>query len=384
MTIRVVELFAGIGAQAEALKELGLDYKVVATSDIDKHANIGYEAIHGSVNNLGDITKIDSLPPCDLLTYSWPCQSLSIAGKQSGMVEGSGTTSSLLWEVGRLLRDLKNRGQLPKILVAENVDAVLNRNNIKEFKRWISTLKTIGYTSSYTIMNAKDYGTPQNRKRMFMVSTLNLGTFIFPDPNPDGRILRDILEDNVPDSFFLSPERLATFERHKERNDAKGNGFGFDIHIIVNEKEERERGDCAQAVSTIADRYCQTWVGIPKIAGNLNNPHTLEQHNRIYDDDGVAPTIFTPHGCDQSPKIETSDLRIRYLTPRECLRLQAFPDEAIDKLYSVLRKTALYKVAGNSIAVCCLKAIFKGIYIDKSFYKCSLDGWLENGMPPSI
>lgn len=109
MTIRVIELFSGIGAQAEALKELGLDYEVVATSDISKKANIGYEAIHGPVNNLGDITKIEHLPECDLLTYSYPCVSISTAGKREGLEEGSGTESALVWEVGRLLKDMRER-----------------------------------------------------------------------------------------------------------------------------------------------------------------------------------------------------------------------------------------------------------------------------------
>lgn len=103
--IRCFEAFAGIGAQAEALKELGLDYEVVGISDIDKHAISGYEAIHGPVKNYGDITKIEHLPECDLLTYSWPCTSISLAGKREGMTEGSGTASSLLWEVGRLLHE---------------------------------------------------------------------------------------------------------------------------------------------------------------------------------------------------------------------------------------------------------------------------------------
>lgn len=135
MTIRVFEAFSGIGAQAEALKELGLDYEVVGTSDIDKHANAGYEAIHGPVKNYGDITKIEHLPECDLLTYSYPCTSISLAGKREGMVEGSGTASSLLWEIGRLLKDMQERGVLPEILLMENVDAVLNRVNKPEFDR---------------------------------------------------------------------------------------------------------------------------------------------------------------------------------------------------------------------------------------------------------
>ena len=152
--LRVIELFSGIGAQAEALKELGLDYEVVATSDIDKHANLGYEAIHGKVNNLGDITKIEHLPECDLLTYSYPCTSISLAGKREGMVEGSGTASSLLWEVGRLLADMNERKILPEVLLMENVDAVLNKVNKPEFDRWCNILSEMGYCNSYTIMNA--------------------------------------------------------------------------------------------------------------------------------------------------------------------------------------------------------------------------------------
>ena len=244
--LRVIELFSGIGAQAEALKELGLDYEVVATSDIDKHANLGYEAIHGKVNNLGDITKIEHLPECDLLTYSYPCTSISLAGKREGMVEGSGTASSLLWEVGRLLADMNERKILPEVLLMENVDAVLNKVNKPEFDRWCNILSEMGYCNSYTIMNAKDYGTPQNRKRIFMVSTLTMGEFVFPDPCPDGRVLRDVLEQDVPESYFLSEKRLATFKRHKERNDAKGNGFGFKVHEITDEERERERKGIVQ------------------------------------------------------------------------------------------------------------------------------------------
>lgn len=239
--IRVVELFSGIGAQVEALKELGIEHEVIATSDIDKHANKGYEAIHGKVNNLGDVTKIEHLPDCDLLTYSYPCTSVSVAGKREGMLEGSGTASALLWEVGRLLEDMRERDALPEVLLMENVDAVLNALNRAEFNRWIATLDAMGYCSSYRILNAKDYGTPQNRKRCFMVSTRTLGKFEFPKPCPDGRVLRDILEQDVPESYYLSEKRLRTFIAHAERNTAKGNGFGFKVHALTDEYEERER-----------------------------------------------------------------------------------------------------------------------------------------------
>ena len=301
MTIRVIELFSGIGAQHQALKELGLDFEIVGTSEIDKHAIRGYEAIHGPVNNLGDITKIERLPECDLLTYSYPCTSISISGKREGMVEGSGTASSLLWEVGRLLKIAKEDGILPEVLVMENVDAVLNKENIGEFQRWVAQLGDLGYTSSYTIMNAKDYGTPQNRRRIFMVSTLTLGVFIFPEPCPDGRVLRDVLEENVPEEFFLSDERLKTFKRHKERNDAKGNGFGFKVHDIENEKESY-----SAAITMNADRYCSTWIGIRDkngmiLKGELD-ASKIESANRVYGSDGVSPTVTTkPAGSLSNP-----------------------------------------------------------------------------------
>lgn len=328
MTIRVIELFSGIGAQAEALKELGLDYEVVATSDIDKHANLGYEAIHGKANNLGDITRIEHLPECDLLTYSYPCTSISLAGKREGMKEGSGTASSLLWEVGRLLKDMEERGCLPEVLLMENVDAVLNRVNRPEFDRWCGILADMGYCNSYQIMNAKDYGTPQNRKRIFMVSTLTMGEFIFPEPCPDGRVLRDVLEDDVPESYFLSEKRLATFKRHKERNDAKGNGFGFKIHEINDEQRERAEGDVSASVTNYADRYCATWLGLPEkdakdkgiqITGRLTD-YDYNQSGKVYDPDGVSSTIRTPTGGGVIPKIEiTGELDRKFVQERDVI-----------------------------------------------------------------
>lgn len=106
--LRVIELFAGIGAQASALEKLGIEF-TSTVAEIDDKAYLGYCAIHGDTPNLGDITKIEHLPECDLLTYSSPCQDISVAGEKRGMVEGSGTRSSLLWEVGRLLEDMRER-----------------------------------------------------------------------------------------------------------------------------------------------------------------------------------------------------------------------------------------------------------------------------------
>lgn len=255
--IRVVELFAGIGAPHQALENLGIPHEIVAISEIDKHAIAGYNAIHGEAPNLGDIRKIEHLPECDLITYSFPCQDLSVAGNKKGMAEGSDTCSSLLWEVGRLLHDMAERNVLPEVLLMENVDAILNKKNIDQFRKWIMTLNAMGYTSSYAVMNAKDYGIPQNRKRCFMVSTLTFGELMFPSGFPLELRLKDMLEDDVDESYYLSPERIAKFEEHRKRNEAKGNNFGWKP---LDPERERELSTPSRTILTdthqgIGSRY---------------------------------------------------------------------------------------------------------------------------------
>ncbi len=230
--IRMVELFAGIGSQAMALRRLGIPY-TSTVCEIDAKAYASYCAIHGETPNLGDIAQVEHLPDCDLLTYSFPCQDLSVAGLGKGMERGSGTRSSLLWEVGRLLDDAADREALPEVLLMENVDAILNRKNISAFMEWVAKLRTMGYTNSWQVMNAKDHGVPQSRKRCFMVSTLHMGRFVFPEGVPLTRCLRDVLEDDVDESFYLSEERIAKYQRHRER-DGKGTS-----EIIVTGKEDR-------------------------------------------------------------------------------------------------------------------------------------------------
>lgn len=498
MTLRVVELFAGIGAQAQALENLGLDF-ASTVCEIDEKAYKSYCAIHGDTPNLGDITKVDHLPECDLLTYSFPCQDLSIAGCQRGMKQGSGTRSSLLWEVGRLLDDAKEREREPEVLLMENVDAILNRKNISEFERWIEFLTDLGYTSSYKVLNAKDFGVPQNRKRCFMVSSLGGRKFIFPEGFQLGRRLRDVLEDGVPEEYYLSEEKIAKYEKHKARHEAEGHGFGW---------RPNHGENIAYTVNTKLDRANQNFViESPICVGNIQCEGFNEMTSRVYDAGGLSPTIRTPSGGGVMPKIEVlgtlgdyekegrvhnpnglsptlnlcrpdhalkievighiegyqgqsgrvhdtegqaptvvanrfgspaslievqdsirypcatakgymeahegdglvmnrtltargtvqeasaptlttgngcgtgtvdKGLRIRYLTPRECWRLMGFPDSAFEAARDVpTSKTQLYKQAGNSIAVPCLEAIFRSIYIDRTWHcRPSLEVWM--------
>ena len=196
--IRVIELFAGIGAQASALERLGIEHERVAVCEWNERTYKVYCALHGDTPNLGDITKVEHLPECDLLTYSSPCQDISIAGHKAGLKAGSGTRSATLWDVGRLLDDMRVRGVLPEVLLMENVDSITFKHVRPDLDTWIRKLETLGYTNSWEIINAKDHGIPQNRKRFFMVSTLTKGKFMFPKARPLELRLKDMLEKDVP------------------------------------------------------------------------------------------------------------------------------------------------------------------------------------------
>lgn len=320
-SIRLIELFAGIGSQAMALRNLGLDYEIVAISEFDKYASSVHEAIHGKTRNLGDIKEIDILPECDLLTYSFPCQDLSISGTRKGMSRKSGTRSGLLWEVERLLNTYIDRGiDLPKHLLMENVSSITYKQNIDDFNMWIDTLSEMGYSSSYEILDAKDYGVPQSRRRCFMVSSLDDMILTFPNKTPSDRVLKDILEYDVPTTYHISEVRFQGLERHREEQDMKGNNFGY----------------------------------------------------KVTDPNSYANALTTAEGqrniCTFIPWSE-SKTGIRRLTSRECWRLQGFDDEDYDKAKEVVSETQLIKQAGNSIAVPCLEAIFKAMFIDRTWYR---------------
>lgn len=212
--IRLIELFAGIGAQAKALENLCVAFEHYRICEFDKFAVKSYNAIHGTNFEPSDITKIhaDDLAVVDtdsyfyILTYSFPCQDLSKAGKKRGMSKGTSTRSGLLWEVERLLGEMK---ELPQILLMENVPDVVSDKNIKDFAEWIAFLDSLGYRSKYEILNAKNYGIPQNRERCFMVSWLGDYYYGFPEPIPLEKRLKDVLEPIVDEKYYLSDEQVA-------------------------------------------------------------------------------------------------------------------------------------------------------------------------------
>lgn len=211
--IRLIELFAGVGSQAMSLRAIGANFVSWKVVEFDPYAVKVYNAIHGTdfpVLDIKDVKGSDlEIVDTDkyeyVLTYSFPCQALSLAGKRGGMEEGSGTTSSLLWEVQRLLEECEN---LPQVLVMENVPQVHSDENMPHFQRWLNYLRSKGYRSYWQDMNAKDYGVAQNRERCICVSILGDASFVFPEGKPLDRKLSDYIEDEVDDRFYLKGAKV--------------------------------------------------------------------------------------------------------------------------------------------------------------------------------
>lgn len=217
--LKVIELFAGIGAQRKGLERAGIEHEVVAISEIDKYALKVYEALYGNTPNLGDISKIEKLPKADMWTYSFPCTDISLSGRMKGLEKGSGTHSSLLWEVQRLLEVSKANDELPKYLLLENVKNLISKKFKPYFDEWCRYLESLGYKNFYKVLNGKNYNVPQNRERIFLLSIRNCNEdYVFPNEIPLTTKLGDLLEPNVADKYFLSGKLITCFSSMKNRN----------------------------------------------------------------------------------------------------------------------------------------------------------------------
>lgn len=323
--IRLIELFGGIGSQAMALRDIGADFTRWRLVELCKYAVASYNAIHGTnfkptdIKNIKgeDLDIVDTQNFTYILTYSFPCQDLSLAGKQNGMKKGSGTRSGLLWEVERLLNETEI---LPQILLMENVPQVHGTKNIDDFNNWINFLKSKGYSNFWQDLNAKDYGVAQNRVRCFMVSILSDGFYEFPKTVKLEKCIKNYLENEVYNTLTSSQKDnllLKTKPKCINLYDEKGKETSF--------------------------------------------------QNRIYKTDSISPAIttaFRPNyiikNKEEVCKVE-NNYKIRKLTPRECWRLMGFSDEDFEKAAKVNSNTQLYKQAGNSIVKDVLMAIFEKI-----------------------
>ena len=398
--LRLIELFAGYGSQAMALKRAGIPFEHYKVIEFDKYAIKSYNAVHGTNFPPLDITEItaqdleivDTDKYTYLMTYSFPCTDLSIAGKMQGMSKGSGTRSGLLWQVERILNECSS---LPQFLLMENVPQVHGKKNINDFSDWISFLDSLGYISKWQDLNAKNYGVAQNRKRCFMISYLDKGyNFSFPDPLPLKTCVKDYLEEKVDDKYYLSESRVKALIIHKERNKANGNGFG--ARFVTD-------NDIASSLTTSPDKSAGQYLLVKKDndklikIGQIENGKnsTYESTNRVYSPYGLCPTINTCSGGDRQPKVIIDDtqgfdgvrlykdyapslrssryglktfcnMRIRRLTPLECFRLMGVTDEDAYKMLAANSNSQCYKQAGNSIVVDVMTEIFKKLFIDQS------------------
>ena len=278
-----------------ALRRLGIDFEVVGISEIDKYAIKAYMAVHGDTPNYGDISKIDwsSVPDFDFLTYSFPCTDISTAGQLKGLTEGSGTRSSLLWECRKAIE-----AKRPKYLLMENVKNLVSKKFTPYLKEWLRFLEGQGYSNYTKVLNAKDFGVPQNRERVFMVSILGEVSFHFPKPFTLEKRLRDVLEKDVDESSYLSEKVVNTLLARNEKNKAKGNGFKF----------APKTGDVIASSITAHpnDRPCDNFIKEP-ITFHIGNIYGDKKGRgfagNVYDKDGISPTIMTNGGGNRQPMI---------------------------------------------------------------------------------
>lgn len=373
MKLRVFTSFSGYDSQLMALRDIGANYECVGWSEIDRWAIKAHNAVFPELadRNYGDITKIDwnAVPDFDLFTYSFPCTDISSAGEQKGFEEDSGTRSSLLWECRRPIA-----AKRPKFLLMENVKALVSDKYRPLFLKWESWLRSLDYVNYTEILNAKDYGVPQNRERVFMLSILNGCWYEFPHPVRLEKRLKDVLELEVDEKYFLN-ERGINYVKKKLGKYTAING---EVAMCLTAK------GCANWTGTfMSDKSIQ--IGVTK------ETDWNRQQYRVYDPTGISPTITTKSGGGLEPKIlmrgrgfnkggeadipgtitgsawEQNNLLdyagcIRRLTPRECLRLMDVSDGDIDKIQAVgISDTQQYKLAGNSIVKAPMMGIFRNM-----------------------
>ena len=348
--LKVIEAFAGVGSQRMSLRNLGIEHEVVGMFEIDKFALKSYEAIHGECPNLGDISKIDvkDIPQHDLFTYSFPCQDLSIAGKQKGMIRGV-TRSGLLYECERIIKYCK-----PKYLLLENVKNLVGKKNKPQFDEWLKFLEDLGYTKYWKVLNAKDYGVPQNRERVFVVSISGEHKpYSFPLPIKLDKSIKDILEDEVEEKYYMNKP----FHLVNKKNEA----VELQIKAHRSIKSVQSPNHICPTLTTMQGGHRE-----PKILQVAKTECRFDQESRVYGVNGISPTLAARDSQGPKKIYINEKYRVRMLTPLECWRLMAFTDEDFYKAKNVgISNSQLYKQAGNSIVVKVLEGIFKELFLSE-------------------
>lgn len=380
--IRLIELFAGIGTQYQALKRIGTNVESYLISDWNIPSNIAYRAMLKAVNdipeeidytagltrvevedklialglsldgknpllkktlkrknekwqrdilnsfyythNLGSITnihaedlKITEKDKYDYyMTYSFPCQDLSLAGKQAGMKKGSGTRSGLLWEVERLLQESTDKGlELPDVLLMENVPQVCSGKNKEDFEDWKNFLSSLGYKNFVKILDAADFEVPQSRKRCFMVSILKDVSYEFPEAIPLTRCISDILEIEVDEKYYINtPKAKELIQSLIDRGELSDRNV-FCADGGINNPKIKSISNCITARQDrgISNRASEGNVIVEKKPiqlGNImeENGFKNPQCGRVYDKNACSPTLNTCNGGNHEPKIIVDDI----------------------------------------------------------------------------
>lgn len=317
--LKVLELFGGIGACSEALTQLGIEYKIADYVEIDKYAVASFNAIHGTNFEPQDICEWDKQISVDFILHGSPCQDFSVAGKGAGGDENSGTRSSLLYETIRIVEKLK-----PKYVIWENVKNLLSKKHRHNFDAYLEKMENMGYKSYYQVLNAKDYGVPQNRERVFTISILGDESFEFPKPFELEKRIKDILEPTVEQKYYISNRQL----------------HGMSVTSYESYKLKNLLKDMDDVAACLKARF----EGCPQL---VRQP--------------LSPTLTTRPDVlgyvEPEPQLE-----IRKFTPKECWRLMGFSDESFEKAAKINTNAQLYKQAGNSIVVDVLKQIFKNLF----------------------
>lgn len=300
--LRVLEFFAGIGACSKALERLNIPHEIVNAVEIDKYAMKAFNAIHGTNFEPQDITKWDNDIEVDLIMHGSPCQSFSLAGLQHGGDKGSGTRSSLMWETVRIVDKLK-----PKYVVWENVKNVLSKKHRHNFDAYLKAMEQLGYTNYYQVLNAKDYGTPQNRERVFTISIRNdiHTNFTFPIKQPLKLKLKDLLEDEVDEKYYLSDKMINYIASNNEKWTGNNNKsvVNKSIASTINTGEGQRRCDASNYIINSQDNDIDLKEVVRKY-GIFDTEESTHQAGSVYDTNGLSPTLDTMQGGYRQPCIE--------------------------------------------------------------------------------